>query len=133
MQSPAIQSFFDPVTFTVTHLVSDPVTRQAAIIDSVLDYNPKSGRLSHANADLLIEHVRRAGLNIEWLLETHAHADHFSAARYLKEQLGGKIAIGRHICDVQRVFKDIFNLDDLDTEGAEFDHLFDDDERFLIG
>lgn len=133
MSSPVIDSFFDPATFTVTHLVSDPATRQAAVIDSVLDYNPKSGRSSHATADRLIEHVRSAGLTVAWLLETHAHADHFSAAPYLKAQLGGTIAIGRHICDVQRVFKPIFNIADLDTEGRDFDHLFDDGEVFRIG
>lgn len=133
MRQPAIESFFDPATCTVTHVVADPVTRQAAIIDSVLDYDPKSGHITHANADRLIEHVRRAELTIEWLLETHAHADHFSAASYLKERLGGKIAIGRNICSVQNVFKEIFNARDLDTEGADFDHLFDDDDQFRIG
>ena len=133
MQAATVQSFFDPATFTVTHLVSDPVTRRAAIIDSVLDYDPKSGRTTHTSADRLIEHVRREKLTIEWLLETHAHADHFSAALYLQEQLGGRIGIGRHICDVQRVFKGIFNLKDLGTDGADFDHLFDDDDKFTIG
>ena len=133
MRTPAIDSFFDPATFTVTHLVSDPVTRRAAIIDSVLDYNPKSGRVSHATADRLIEHVRRNGLGIDWLLETHAHADHLSAAAYLREQLGGRIGIGRHICDVQRVFKGLFNIKDLDTEGGDFDYLFGDNEVFVIG
>ena len=133
MPPPVIDSFFDPATFTVTHLVSDPATRQAAIIDSVLDYNPKSGRSSHTTADRLIEHVLGAGLSVAWLLETHAHADHLSAAPYLKAQLGGTIAIGRHICDVQHVFKTIFNIADLDTEGRDFDHLFDDGELFRIG
>ena len=133
MQAATVQSFFDPATFTVTHLVSDPVTRRAAIIDSVLDYDPKSGRTTHTSTDRLIEHVRREKLTIEWLLETHAHADHFSAALYLQEQLGGRIGIGRHICDVQRVFKGIFNLKDLGTDGADFDHLFDDDDKFTIG
>lgn len=133
MPSPVIQSFFDPATSTVTHLVSDPSTRQAAIIDSVLDYDPKSGRTSHASADQLIEQVERADLRIEWLLETHAHADHLSAAPYLKKRLGGKIGIGRHICDVQKVFKKIFNAEDLVPDGTQFDHLFADDERFLIG
>ena len=133
MQTATVQSFFDPATFTVTHLVSDPVARCAAIIDGVLDYNPKSGRITHSSADRLIEHVRRAELTIEWLLETHAHADHLSAAPYLQGKLGGRIGIGRHICDVQHVFKGIFNLKDLDTDGAEFDHLFDDEDKFTIG
>ena len=133
MQPATIHSFFDPATFTVTHLVSDPVTRRAAIIDSVLDFDPKSGCTTHTSADQIIEHVRREKLTIEWLLESHAHADHFSAAPYLQEQLGGRIAIGQYICEVQRVFKGIFNLKDLDTDGREFDYLFDDGGRFTIG
>ena len=133
MQEPEITSFFDPDTFTVTHIVSDPTTRCAAIIDSVLDYDPKSGRTSHTSADKVIKHVQQEGLTVEWLLETHAHADHLSAAPYLKEKLGGKIAIGRHICDVQGVFKKVFNLKDLNTQGAEFDQLFDDGETFKLG
>lgn len=133
MQTPIIQSFFDPDTFTVTHIVSDPVTLRAAIIDSVLDFDPKSGRTSHASADLVIAYVQQMGLTVEWLLETHAHADHLSAAPYLKENLSGKISIGRHIREVQQVFKKIFNAKDMDIEGADFDHLFDDDEQFRIG
>jgi len=133
MQAPTIQSFFDPDTSTVTHIVSDPATRCAAIIDSVLDYDPKSGRTSHASADKVIAYVQQAGLTVDWLLETHAHADHLSAAPYLREKLGGKIAIGRHICEVQGVFKKIFNAADMNTDGSEFDHLFDDGEQFKIG
>lgn len=133
MQEPEITSFFDPDTFTVTHIVSDPTTRCAAIIDSVLDYDPKSGRTSHDSADRVVNHVQQKGLTVEWLLETHAHADHLSAAPYLKEKLGGKIAIGHHICDVQDVFKKVFNLQDLNTQGAEFDRLFDDGESFKLG
>lgn len=133
MQEPTIQSFFDPDTATVTHILSDPVTRRAAIIDSVLDYDPKAGRTSHSSADKVIEHVRQAGLTVAWLLETHAHADHLSAAPYLKAQLGGQMGIGRHICDVQAVFKKLFNAPDMNTEGAEFDHLFEDGEQFQIG
>ena len=133
MQEPTIQSFFDPDTSTVTHVVSDPATGRAAIIDSVLDYYPKSGRTSHASADKVMAYVQQAGLKIDWLLETHAHADHLSAAPYLREKLGGKIAIGRHICEVQCAFKKIFNAEDMNTEGADFDHLFDDGETFKIG
>ena len=133
MQEPTIQSFFDPDTSTVTHVVSDPATGRAAIIDSVLDYDPKSGRTSHASADKVLAYVQQAGLKIDWLLETHAHADHLSAAPYLREKLGGKIAIGRHICEVQGAFKKIFNAEDMNTEGADFDHLFDDGETFKIG
>lgn len=128
-----IRSFFDAATNTVTHVVSDPATARAAIIDSVLDYDPKSGRTSRVSADAVITHVHDAGLQVDWLLETHAHADHLSAAPYLKQQLGGKIGIGAHIRQVQGVFKDIFNAKDMNTYGAEFDHLFEDGERFRIG
>lgn len=133
MRDSSIQSFFDPDTFTVTHVVSDPITRQAAIIDSVLDYDPKSGRTSQVSADRIVDFVRQSGLSVEWLLETHAHADHFSAAPYLKEKLGGKTGIGLHIQDVQTAFKTIFNVAEMNTDGADFDHLFDDGEGFSIG
>ncbi|WEN42290.1 putative metallo-hydrolase [Thauera sp. GDN1] len=128
-----IRSFFDAATNTVTHVVSDPATARAAIIDSVLDYDPKSGRTSRASADAVIAYVRQAGLHVDWVLETHAHADHLSAAPYLKRQLGGRIAIGVHIRQVQAVFKDVFNARDMNSDGAEFDHLFEDGERFRIG
>lgn len=133
MQEPHIQSFFDPDTFTVTHVVSDPGTRRAAIIDSVLDYDPKSGRTSHTSADHVIDFMRHEGLTLQWLLETHAHADHLSAAPYLQGKLGGKLAIGRRICEVQAVFKKIFNDTDLNTDGSEFDHLLDDGEVLKVG
>lgn len=130
---PRIQSFFDEVTFTATHVVSCPVTRAAAIIDSVLDYDAKSGRTSTASAERVLAYVREQGLQVQWHLETHAHADHLSAAPYLKAQLGGQIAIGTHIRDVQGVFKKIFNAEDMRTDGTDFDHLFEDGERFRIG
>ncbi len=133
MNQPLIQSFFDPATFTVTHIVSDPETRAAAVIDSVLDFDPKSGRTSTASADRVIAYVQERQLNVVWHLETHAHADHFSAAPYLKKHLGGKIAIGSHIRDVQKVFKGVFNAKDMNTDGVEFDHLFEDNEVFAIG
>jgi glyoxylase-like metal-dependent hydrolase (beta-lactamase superfamily II) len=133
MQASTIQSFFDPGTFTVTHIVSCPVTRRAAIIDSVLDYDQKSGRTSHASADKVIAYVRQQDLVVDWLLETHAHADHLSGAAHLKSILGGRIGIGRHICDVQAVFKKVFNAPDIDTTGADFDHLLDDGEILHIG
>lgn len=133
MQEPTIHSFYDTDTFTVTHIVSDPATHRAAIIDSVLDYDPKSGRTSHASADKVVDFVKQAGLTVDWLLETHAHADHLSAAPYLREKLGGQIAIGRHIREVQGVFKKIFNAPDMNTEGAEFDRLFEDGDLFKIG
>lgn len=99
-----IRSFFDEATFTVTHVLSDPATGKAAIIDSVLDFDPASGRTSTTSPDAVIAYVREQGLEVEWLLETHAHADHLSAAPYLQEQLGGRLAIGRHILTVQNVF-----------------------------
>ena len=129
-----IRSFFDDDTFTVTHVVSDPATAKAAIIDSVLDFGPASGRTSFASADKLIDHVRREGLEVEWLLETHAHADHLSAAPYLQEKLGGTLAIGRHILTVQQVFGKIFNEGTrFARDGSQFDRLFDDGDRFMVG
>ena len=133
MSTPTIQSFFDPATITVSHVVSDPLTSRAAIIDSVLDYDPKSGRTSHASADRLIDYLTQQRLQLDWLLETHAHADHLSASAYLKEKLGATVAIGRPICAVQAVFKKVFNASDLDTSGADFDQLFDDGDSFRIG
>ena len=133
MTIPCIQSFFDAATFTATHVVHCPITRAAAVIDSVLDYDPKSGRTSTEAADRVLEYVRSHGLQVQWHLETHAHADHFSAAPYLKERVGGQIAIGIHIQDVQGVFKKIFNAEDMNTDGSQFDQLFEDGERFQIG
>ena len=133
MHSATIHSLFDPATSTVTHLVADPATRRAAVIDSVLDFDPKSARTSTHSADALIERVRAEGLVVDWLLETHPHADHLSAAPYLQQQLGGWIAIGEHIVAVQRVFKALFNADDIAADGAPFDRLFADGETFLIG
>jgi glyoxylase-like metal-dependent hydrolase (beta-lactamase superfamily II) len=133
MTKATIQSFFDDGTFTATHVVSCPVTGAAAIVDSVLDYDPKSGRTSTASANKVVAYVRERGLAVQWHLETHAHADHFSAAPYLKEQLGGSIAIGQHIREVQGVFKSIFNAQDMATDGSQFDHLFEDGEHFRIG
>lgn len=133
MQVATIQSFFDPSTCTVSHVLSDPGTRHAAIIDSVLDYDAKSGRTAHTRADQLIAYVKENRLTVDWILETHAHADHLSAAPYLKEQLGGRIAIGRDICQVQKVFQKIFNFPDMDIHGADFDHLLDDGDVLQVG
>ena len=131
---PAISSFFDPATFTVTHVVSDPATGEAAIIDSVLDFDPASGRTSTASADAVIAHVTSQNLKVTWLLETHAHADHFSAAPYLQERLGGKIAIGAQITRVQQVFGKLFNAGtEFARDGSQFDALFEDGDNFLIG
>ena len=128
-----IRSFFDPATSTVTHVVADAQARRAAVIDPVLDYDPKSGRTSTANADAVIAHVREAGLTVDWLLETHAHADHLSAAPHLQQQLGGRIGIGAQIVEVQRVFRKLFNADDIATDGTPFERLFADGEHFSIG
>ncbi len=131
---PDIQSFFDPDTFTVSYVVSDPATRMAAIVDSVLDFNPNSGRTRTTSADRIVSYVRENGLRVEWLLETHAHADHLSGAPYLRGILGGRIGIGEHIRDVQKVFKPVFNAEtDFATDGRQFDHLFTDGEEFRIG
>lgn len=129
-----IESFFDPATNTVSYVVSDARTRACAIIDSVLDYDPKAGRTSTHSADRIIEYVRREGLETRWILETHAHADHLSAAQYLKETLGGRIGIGAHIRGVQRLFGTLFNLESaFAPDGSQFDHLFEDGETFMIG
>jgi len=133
--NPQIQAFFDPATATVTYVVHEAMPGGAcAIIDSVLDYDPKSGRSSTASADRVVAYVREHGLKTEWLLETHAHADHLSAAPYLQRQLGGVIAIGQSIRTVQGVFKQIFNLEpQFQLDGSQFGHLFTDGETFRIG
>ncbi|MFN3629126.1 MAG: MBL fold metallo-hydrolase [Casimicrobiaceae bacterium] len=133
MQEPRIQSYFDPDTWTVTHIVSCPTTRKTAIIDSVLDYDPKSGRTSTASAQKVLDYVKANDLSVDWHLETHAHADHFSAAPWLKERLGGKIAIGEQIKTVQKVFSGIFNAKDIDADGRQFDVLFKDGDTFAVG
>lgn len=128
-----IKTFFDPATFTATHVVSCPTTRRAAVIDSVLDYDPKSGRTRSTSAEAVMAHVQQQGLTVDWHLETHAHADHLSAAPWLRERLGGQIAIGSHIQQVQRVFKGVFNAPDISGDGREFDRLFKDGDTFQIG
>ena len=125
---PSIQPFFDPATGTVTYVVHDGAV--AAILDSVLDYEPKSGRTDTRSAERVIDFVRAHGLRVDWILETHAHADHLSAAPYLRARLGGRIAIGERIREVQALFRDVFNLE---KELPAFDHLFADAERFAIG
>lgn len=132
---PEILPFFDHATSTISYIVIDPTTSRAAIIDSVLDYDPKSGRVSTTSADALIASVRERGLTIDWILETHVHADHFSAARYIQHSLGGgMIGIGDHIAPVQANFADIFDLGpDFPTDGSQFNHLFRDGERFAVG
>ena len=129
-----IRSFFDEPTNTASYVAWDPATKRAAIIDSVLDFDSAAGRTDTASADAIIAFVKAEGLTIDWLLETHAHADHLSAAPYLQKALGGKIAIGREIIRVQNVFGKIFNAgSEFERDGSEFDHLFDDGDRFTIG
>lgn len=128
-----IQSFFDEATNTVSYLVSDPSTRQAAIIDPVLDYDHRCGKASTTSADRMLAAAHARELQIAWILETHAHADHLSAAPYLKTRTGAPVAIGEHIRDVQQIFRPVFNLDDVSGDGSEFDRLFRDGETFHIG
>ena len=131
--TPTIQAFFDEKTFTVTHLVSDPKSRRAVIIDPVLDYEPKSARTSTGSADVILATIKEESLVVEWILETHAHADHLSAGAYLKRKLATKIAIGEHIKDIQKVFRPIFNAIDVSGEGSEFDRLLKDGEKLQVG
>jgi glyoxylase-like metal-dependent hydrolase (beta-lactamase superfamily II) len=131
---PVIASFFDPATFTVTYVAHDPATLEAAIIDSVLDFDPNSGRTATDSADAVIDYATTHNLKVTWLLETHAHADHFSAAPYLQEKLGGKIAIGVAITTVQQVFGKLFNAGtEFERDGSQFDALFSDGDTFAIG
>lgn len=128
------QAFFDPKTGTVTYVISDPATRRSAIIDPVLDYDFKSGRTDTTSADQVLAYLQTHDLGVDWILETHAHADHLSAARYLQGHVGGRIAIGENIRVVQDTFKKIYNLDrSFLPDGGQFDHLFKDGERFMIG
>ncbi|AQS88594.1 metallo-beta-lactamase [Neoasaia chiangmaiensis NBRC 101099] len=132
--APMIRSFFDEPTNTATHVVHDPATLEAAVIDSVLDYEAASGRTSHSTAQQVVDYARGHGLNVVWQLETHAHADHLSAAPWLQEQLGGKLAIGAGIVVVQDVFGKIFNAGTaFQRDGSQFDRLFNDGDRFSIG
>lgn len=133
MSTPEVSAFFDEATYTVTYIVSDPESSQAVIIDPVLDYDPASGRTSMSSADQVINHAKVNNLTIDWILETHVHADHLSGAPYLQGKLGGKTAIGRGVTAVQSVFKETFNLGDLVPDGGQFDHLFDDGETFDFG
>jgi glyoxylase-like metal-dependent hydrolase (beta-lactamase superfamily II) len=129
-----VHSFFDQATNTASHVIHDPVTMQGAVVDSVLDFNPAASRTGTSSADALIGYIRSAGITLTWLLETHAHADHLSAAPYIQRHCGGKLAIGRGIITVQTVFGKIFNFGtEFARDGSEFDHLFDDGDRFSLG
>jgi glyoxylase-like metal-dependent hydrolase (beta-lactamase superfamily II) len=130
---PMIRAFFDEPTNTVSYLVADPATKQAAVIDPVLDYDHKSGEVDTRSVEAILKAAKDLGLTVVWALETHAHADHLSGAPYIKAKTGAKIGIGEHIKDVQRIFRPIFNATDLKMDGSDFDHLFHDGERFKIG
>lgn len=132
--TPQVHAFFDEATYTVSYVVVDPATRACAIVDSVLDYDPASGRTKTASADSVIAFIRQQGLKLDWILETHVHADHLSAAPYIKQQLGGRIGIGFNITVVQNVFGKVFNAGtEFARDGSQFDHLFRDGETFRIG
>ncbi|MFC0179934.1 MBL fold metallo-hydrolase [Thorsellia kenyensis] len=134
MQTPLIHPFWDKTTSTFCYVVYDKEGGNAAVIDSVLDYDPKSGRTSTLHADEVIEFINYNRLTVEWILETHAHADHLSAASYLKSRLGGKIAIGENIKAVQKIFKQVFNLEKAFLpDGSQFDYLLKDGEKITIG
>lgn len=129
-----VREFFDPATYTYSYVVTDPATSRCAIVDSVLDYDPASGRTSCDSADRIIAYVRSRGLQVQWLLETHVHADHLSAAPYLKRELGGQLGIGENITVVQNTFGKLFNAgSDFATDGSQFDRLFADGDEFHIG
>ena len=132
-KQPVIRAFFDEATNTISYLVADPTTKQAAVIDPVLDYDHNAGTVDTKSVETVLKAAEEAGYRIEWALETHAHADHLSGAPFIKARTGAKIGIGEHIKDVQRIFRPIFNANDLMAGGGDFDHLFSDGERFSIG
>ena len=130
---PTIKAFFDEPTNTISYLVADPATKRAAIVDPVLDYDHASGKASTKSADVILDEAVALGLTIDWVLETHAHADHLSGAPYIKLKTGAKVGIGEHIREVQKIFRPVFNATDVKGDGSEFDHLFKDGERFELG
>lgn len=130
---PDVTAFFDPRTFSVQYVVVDPATRKCAIIDPVLDFDEKSGLTATTNADRILDFVQERGLSVEWILDTHPHADHFSAARYLKAKTGAPTAIGERVVDVQKLWKGIYNWPELATDGSQWDRLFAEGETFHVG
>ena len=132
MNKPEVRAFFDEATFTVSYVVADPDERKAAIIDSVLDFDQASGRTSTESADEILEWIAKREFEVEWILETHVHADHLSAAPYLKEKTGGKIGIGNQVTEVQGTFRQVYNVD-WAVDGRQFDKLFEDGEVFGVG
>jgi glyoxylase-like metal-dependent hydrolase (beta-lactamase superfamily II) len=132
-EQPVIHAFFDEATFTVSYLVGDPATREAAVIDPVLDYDPHAGEVDTGSVEAILARAKAEGWHIGWTLETHAHADHLSGSPFIKARTGARIGIGTHIRDVQRIFRPVFNATDLKTDGSDFDHLFADGETFRLG
>jgi glyoxylase-like metal-dependent hydrolase (beta-lactamase superfamily II) len=130
---PTVETLFDPATFTATHIVSDPATGVAAIIDPVHDFEPKSGKLSTASADRALAHIAARGLTLAYVLETHAHADHLSAGHLIRQRTGAKLVIGAHITEVQTVFAGLFEADDVTPDGSVFDILFHEGDRLPLG
>jgi glyoxylase-like metal-dependent hydrolase (beta-lactamase superfamily II) len=134
MQHPEVKAFFDESTNTFSYVVWDPASMKAAVLDPLLDYDASSGRTRHVSADALIAFVRAGKLEVEWVIDTHVHADHLSAAPYVKASLGGRLGIGEHIRTVQQTFGTLFNAgDDFHRDGSQFDHLFSDGERYMVG
>jgi len=132
-EPPYVLAFFDEPTNTVSYLVGDPATRRAAVIDPVLDFDPATGEASVRSADAVLRASEQEHFAIDWILETHAHADHLTAAPYLRQRTGARVGIGEHIREVQAIFRPVFNLTDVSGDGSEFDHLFADGEKFRIG
>jgi len=130
---PEIRAFFDEPTNTVSYLVWDPATKESAVIDPVLNFDPRSGKATVESADAILAEAGKLGVKIKQVLETHAHADHLSGAPYIKLKTGAMVGIGDHIKDVQRIFRPVFNAIDVSGDGSEFDHLFKDGERFKVG
>lgn len=132
-RSPKVAGFFDSRTSSIQYVVTDPATKHCAIIDPVFDFDERSGATGTMNADAILAHVEEEGLTVEWILDTHPHADHFSAAQYLKQKTGAPIAIGAHVVDVQRLWRDIYNLPDFPADGSQWDRLFAEGDSFKIG
>ena len=132
-RSPGVTGFYDPRSGSIQYVVSDPATKACAIIDPVLDFDEKSGSVATRSADAILAHIAEHGLNVAWILDTHPHADHFSAAPYLKAKTGAPTAIGERVVDVQKLWTDIYNLSDLACDGSQWDHLFSDGETFRLG
>lgn len=130
---PHVEAFFDPATYTVSYVVHDPATRVAAIIDPVLDFSPRNARTSTRSADRLLDHIAAQGLTLAWLLETHAHADHLSAAHYLRAKTGAPVVIGGHIVQVQQAFAALYEADDVKPDGSQFDRLVGEGDTLALG